>query len=37
MNKRNHFLIALTFIILNAAYDELVRFVIKLILNLLVQ
>lgn len=37
MNKRNHFLIALTFITLNAAYDELVRFVIKLILNLLVQ
>ena len=36
MNKRNHFLIALAFITLNA-YDELVRFVIKLILNLLVQ
>lgn len=35
--KKNHFLIALAFITLNAAYDELVRFVIKLILNLLVQ
>lgn len=33
MKKINHFLIALTLITLNAAYDELVRFVVKLILN----
>ena len=37
MNKRNHFLIALVFTTLNAAYDELVSFVIKLILNLVVK
>ena len=33
MTKKTHFLIAIGLITLNAAYDELVRFVIKLILN----
>lgn len=36
MKKIHRFIIAIAFITLNAVYDELVRFVVKAILNLLV-
>lgn len=36
MKKIHRFIIAITLMTLNAAYDELVRFVVKAILNLLV-
>ena len=37
MPKVHKFIIGIALLTINAAYDELVRFVIKLILNLLVQ